>query len=434
MTSRSHPLRLLSALHRDERGQALPLLVALSMVFVLMAVLVIDFGQMFGDRREAQRASDLAALASAQALPWGPDDPARSVKLAAADAVARDYLTLNGYNPDDTDVVTSITTNYAGDPTQVEVRVQRPSNWHFASIFGIADPMIGARAVAQLHTQPAEYGIMALNHTACEAFKVEGTVQLRVVGGGIVENSSCSTDAVDISGQVTVESAQFDMYFEGGTSISQNTTVDPEPWPLGWRVDDPLAGLTEPSLANLPISPDSGGTAATPALRLIQGGGAPVTLRPGVYYGGLAISSSRSVTFERGLYVMAGGGLSISGSGQLTGSEVTFFNTTYGGACGPISLQGSRPLLFTPPTSGPYEGITFWQSSSCSQTMLHAGTVDGVAGVFYLPNARYELAGDGVMTGVQVIASTVLVRGNGAVTINYENGITADVWTVSLLE
>lgn len=419
--------------HRDERGQALPLLVAAMMVFVVMGVIVIDFGQMFSDRREAQRAVDLAALAAAQDLPWKTDDPDAANKFLVARVTAEDFLETNGYPAVESDVVVTVTTNYGGDARAVEVHARRPSIWRFGSLFGIGQPSVGARAVAQLRTLPTEYGIMALSHTECQAFQVEGNVTLEVIDAGILVNSNCANYAVDIVGNVIVESAQFDRYYEGGTWITSNSTVDPMPQSLGWRVDDPLSYLVEPDPATLPTSPDSGGTTASPAVRSIGGGGS-LTLRPGVYWGGLSLGGGKDVTFEPGLYVMAGGGFEIRGNGDVTGDGVTIFNTTHQDSCGAIDLAGSRPLGFSPPESGPYEGLTFWQSVDCTETMVHAGTVDSLSGLIYLPTAPYELAGDGTMSGVQVIASTVRVSGNGTVTVDYENGAIAEVWTVMLVE
>ncbi len=425
--------RVGSRVHRDERGQALPLLVAAMMVFVVMGVIVIDFGQMFADRREAQRAVDLAALAGAQDLPWEADDPNALAKLLAARASAEGFLDTNGYPAVASDVEVIVTTEYGSDPRAIEVEARRPSIWRFGTLFGVGQPSVGARAVAQLRTLPTEYGIMALSHAACQAFQVEGNVTLEVIDAGILVNSSCPNYAIDIVGNVIVESAQFDRYYEGSTWITSNTTVDPMPQSLGWRVDDPLSYLLEPDPLTLPTSPDSGGTSASPALRSLGGGGSQ-TLRPGVYWGGLSIAGNKDVVFESGLYVMAGGGFTIRGNGDITGDGVTIFNTTRGGSCGAIDLAGGRPLGFSPQLSGPYESLTFWQSVGCTRTMVHGGTVDSLSGLIYLPTAAYELAGDGTMSGVQVIASTVRVSGNGIVTIDYENGAVAEVWTVMLVE
>jgi len=130
---------------RSERGQAL-ILAALAMVVILgFAALAIDVGYWYSQKREVQNAVDAAALAGAQEL---PDDP------AAAETVAREYLTKNGVSETNGDTV-SITfrrTDPEGDPTEwdsVVIEVERPAEAWFAKVFGINEAFIrDVRAVA----------------------------------------------------------------------------------------------------------------------------------------------------------------------------------------------------------------------------------------------------------------------------------------------
>lgn len=75
-----------------EQGQALVLFTMLLGVIVILMVMVIDGGFFLAKRREAQNMVDAAALAGAQELPGNP--------TAAAD-MARQYASLNGFDPGD---------------------------------------------------------------------------------------------------------------------------------------------------------------------------------------------------------------------------------------------------------------------------------------------------------------------------------------------
>lgn len=154
---RLHNLRrLLRAAHRDERGQAIPLLIGAMVLFLVFGVLVIDIGHFSAERRTAQTAADLAALAAAQDLPSRAGDPGEAVKLISAYSSAMDYLAANGFSGSDLDVEVSVTPNYNGDPTQIEVTATRDFNWMFGGFFGLAPQTVGARAVATAAAQPRD--------------------------------------------------------------------------------------------------------------------------------------------------------------------------------------------------------------------------------------------------------------------------------------
>lgn len=75
-----------------EGGQALVLFTLMLAVLLVFGMLVIDGGFFMEKRRQAQNVVDAAALAGAQEL---PDDP------AAAANMARQYATLNNFDPND---------------------------------------------------------------------------------------------------------------------------------------------------------------------------------------------------------------------------------------------------------------------------------------------------------------------------------------------
>ena len=192
---------------------------------------------------------------------------------------------------------------------------------------------------------------------------------------------------------------------------------------MGSRILDPLASLLPPDLVALGPSPDSGGTAKNPALKILNSG--THTLRPGVYYGGIDIRSTANVTFQSGVYVLAGGGLKLTGSGTITGAGVMFYNTfdpqkpTGAGACGDINLRGTAHFSFSGPTSGAYKDIVFWQDQACTNDFSMEGGEGGAAGVIYAPSARVNLSGGGNLGSVQVISDKVDISGTGDMTVTF---------------
>lgn len=119
----------MSALRRDERGQAF-VVMALSLVMLCgMAALVLDVGVWFRDKRQLQATADASALAGAQVLPtnWG-----QALNLA------KDYADKNGGDVATSDI-TSSTTYVSGDTINVIARNDRPG--YFSRVLGFITPV-----------------------------------------------------------------------------------------------------------------------------------------------------------------------------------------------------------------------------------------------------------------------------------------------------
>jgi len=186
---------------------------------------------------------------------------------------------------------------------------------------------------------------------------------------------------------------------------------------------DPLATLTPPDPYVVGTSPHSGGTAAGPKTKTLVSG--DYVLRPGAYWGGIAIKSNANVTFLPGIYVMAGGGFAVTGSGVIIGDGVFIYNTfdpenlSGDGDCKSVNLRGSADFFLTAPSDGDYADILFWQDVSCDAPFKHEGSGDFTGGIIYVPGALIDLAGSGNMGTVQVIGDTVTVTGTADLIINY---------------
>ena len=106
------------------------------------------------------------------------------------------------------------------------------------------------------------------------------------------------------------------------------------------------------------------GSAASPAPCAIT---ATVTLQPGTYYGGINIGGNANVTLATGTYIMAGGGLKVTGAAQLHAPNVLLYNTndtaqpTGNGAVDQILLNTTGSVTLGPQTTGPHQGLTIFQ-------------------------------------------------------------------------
>jgi hypothetical protein len=97
------------------------------------------------------------------------------------------------------------------------------------------------------------------------------------------------------------------------------------------------------------------------------------------------MNGSGNIVLNSGTYILNGGGLKINGTEAVSGSHVFFYNTSSGYTVGSLLLNGMGSQTFTPPTSGAYQGILYFQDRNvCPSTsntinggsnMLFTGTV-----------------------------------------------------------
>ena len=100
-----------------------------------------------------------------------------------------------------------------------------------------------------------------------------------------------------------------------------------------------------------------------------------------------------------GIYILQGGGLTITQTSTLTGSGVMFYNAP-GDYSGEINLSGKSNVTLSAMTSGPYQGIVFFQNRSSSDP-VEIGSGDAMVtltGVVYAPDAPVAMYGSGTTT------------------------------------
>lgn len=157
-----------------------------------------------------------------------------------------------------------------------------------------------------------------------------------------------------------------------------------------------------------------------------------VTLSPGLYAGGISISGNAHITFNPGTYILAGGGFSVTGNSTLTGTGVTFYNTSstsfaYKG----FNLTGNETANFSAPTSGSMEAMLFLQDRSVASgspgSTIVGNSSSTFDGVLYFPTTAVSYNGNSSVSGYTVIvASTITVTGNSSITLGSNYSSLAD--------
>ncbi len=218
----------------------------------------------------------------------------------------------------------------------------------------------------QTSVQLPAQGAYILNSTASGAVNASGSADVQLPGGLYVDSNS--TTAVLASGNAQVNVGG-NVLVVGGVSKSGSASVTKTGTPP--FTDDPLAYMPLPSVAGL-----------TSYGAVSVNGNTSRTLSPGIYTS-IQVSGNASVTMNAGVYIIEGGGLSVSGNGNLTGHGVLIFNggssyngTTDGGTFGSISLGGNGTIDLSAGSTGPYASVLVFQSRSNN----HALTLSGNSG------------------------------------------------------
>jgi hypothetical protein len=418
---------------KSEAGQAL-VFVAVGLVVLLGFVgLGIDMGTLRYQKRLQQTAADAAALAGATNLP-----PYSGVQSGAQNAATGNGFTDNSGGgacaaPPTNLAVGSIavtvcnppiTGPHTGNANYVESYVSVGQPTYFLKIFGINSETITARAVAT-NFSGATKGSSNFNcvitlgppNSSIEGVNINGSAILNAPTCGIADNGNYNTkgNALTVSAGTFGVSGSANISGPGGTvtCASGQSACPAYGTPA---VPNPLGSLTPP------CSP----CAATGSIS-ISGNGTFVE-NPGVYnsisISGTGNSKTPSVTFNPGVYVVTGGNFTLKGNATVSGNGVMFYFTN--GATLDASGGGNNlDFQLTPPTSGPYQGILFYQDpNDTNGPQLGGDNQSNFGGILYFPKAQLTFFGNNVTysTGM-VVADSISLSGNPTVNLQGQAGL-----------
>jgi hypothetical protein len=463
-----------------------------------IGAIVVDLGMSWMLRRHEQNAADPAAVAAAAYIEEG-DSAATRAKMHVA---ACFYAKQNGFfEPDDAGCSAARAANqlrvhwppatgpFAGNDGMVQVVIRENHPSFFGRVFGRDVATVTTSAVAaREQTSANSNSLVALHPDACAAGKTHGngtvTIQPAVNpetgtpynGGYVHVNSTCNpggtydnacsngSGAFKQAGSAGTRIVAPMIFINGTCEQNGGTVVSPVTEGAGVTVD-PMANLHGPRQQDYPAGhcPTRQGSMivyvdSTPTSTGCEWNrtGTTVTLTPGVYYGGLKISGNNVIVrMQPGIYIMAGGGLSISGSATLDSTpsvigggtnpgtdpaRVLIYSTdnTTDPACatstaarcvqGQIKMSGQSSLRVWGLDSGPWKGLLMWQDKRGRQPdapieLVGQGVLN-LAGTVYAPLANVKITGNGDAVGtrlaVQVISYTWDIGGNGNLFMPYD--------------
>ena len=514
----------------DSRGQILVVTAAALVILLGIGALVIDLGFGVLLRRQEQNAVDPGSVAAARFIDENVTgqsiDMPKAWAAACHYARMNDFFgsaTDNGsgstgcvpandrygavlevvYPPD------GRAEGFQGHPGMVQVVLTRQRDTFFGRLLGIGSLSVQTDAVAaRQRGQTNTHSLIALAPTGCATGHIHGTGDVEIYpipgytgpGGYLQVNSDCDSGSGDdlcgpgsgalkVDGTADLTAPKINVH--GSCQNKQPTGILDE---AAVQFDDPLAGLippaVDPALARgcgtggLPTAPtgsfSKGCASSGPGRHWVPSTGAEraaicpglaagtdcIHLLPGVFYGGWNIGTKTAVVLDPGIYIIAGGGISIGASGSLESvnsggagpAPVLLFNTdnpnftcpASGTGCqqdldmtaqGNLKVTGLRADQPCPPvtTTGgcPFGGMVIWYDAAGSQSPTYSGEVDiaggtnlFISGTIYAPTAHVKIEGNSgtncgtgtetQLASVQIISWTWDIGGTGDLCMPYD--------------
>ncbi len=259
--------------------------------------------------------------------------------------------------------------------------------------------------------------IIILDPKAGGALSLSGNATISLAGGVFVDSSSST--AVSANGNATVQASVIDVH--GGVQKNGNVRFSPAPVTGAATLADPLSGLAQ-SLPSTSGLTNYGSESLS--------GNSSATIKPGIY-SQISASGNAKLNMASGLYIIEGGGFTVSGNASVTGSGVTIFNAgskypSTGGSYGSVSLGGNGNFTLTPPTTGTYAGVVIFQPADNTKALSISGNASSVTGEIYAPAAQLSESGNGQLDAT-IVVDTMTMSGNAIVDTAAQNGCGAAV-------
>jgi hypothetical protein len=398
----------------NEAGNALIVTALTIPILIGSAGLATDTVQWSLWKRELQREADSAALAGAYAKAQG----APPISAATGEINRRPLVTLYG-----TPIVENAPTigSYAGNANAVRVKLSARKRLPFSAMFMRNLPIVSAEATAAVLNN-GNYCVLALENSATTGITMQGNATVNM-GCGMATNSN-GASAVVAGGSSSIRATPVSAV---GQIPAGNYTSDTQLLPNSLTQADPFSNLPNPVLP-------------TPCSNLSVNSNKTKTIDPSVdgnCFTGIDIKGT--ATFLPGIYYVNGGTVSFNSQAVVNGTGVTFILTSSTAATNPssiatLNINGGATLNLSPPTSGTYAGILFYQDrraqdSGTNQVNGNASSV--LEGAFYFPSQALSFSGtSGMVTNcIQIVSKRVTFIGNTTVNNSCPVGSGAHAFT-----
>jgi hypothetical protein len=300
----------------------------------------------------------------------------------------------------------------------VVVRVTENIPQLFSAVLGHPTATVSARATTGAREGTSGGCVITLNPTLPGSLTMTGTTNL-TSGCGVFVNSNSPQAITAVGGGTITTSGNARTQVVGNWSGSG--TISPAPQVGVPYMGDPMADLAPPTVPATIFS--------DPGVSLSSQGSA--TIGPGYYNNGIHLGSHQSLTLNPGIYYIDGG-VDLGAQTTMTGSGVTIFIKSGG-----VNMSGGAAVSLNAPSSGPWQGILFYQDrADATASTLVGGTGQQMNGALYFPAAHLTYTGGSSVeaTATTIIADTLSMVGNSNISAAANTLFTGNTGGVALIE
>lgn len=432
----------------DRCGSILPL-TALTLPLVIgMTGFGADVSMWMMNKRDLQSAADSAAIAAAWEVANRYDE-ADLGDIVIEQDIDPDYNSYpeyaaykeamkNGFDP----ATGNLSIEFGEDAEgreQISVSVSQEEDLYFSFAILQQDVYTSAAAATVVIVPTGDFCMLALDGSADGAITAVGSVEVVAEACGMAMNSN-SDSALDLSGFVTVDIS--DLHIAGDMEVSG--TVD-----LNYETLETNASQVPDPYADLDIPDDYDAVGCDENNYRIN---SDETIDPGVYCGGIRITSGPTVTMNPGVYYMECGDFTANG-GNIVGENVTIVLTCRDDIndTGNLDLGGnSLTNLSAPAEDDPdlqageeiFEGVAFYKDRN-APSGSQCNTINGTSGVtidgaIYAPSDCFTIGGnaDAASPGndpcTRLIARTIKLHGTPHLGNDCDGSAAKDIGEVSI--
>lgn len=460
-----------------ERGQILVLFTIVLVAVLAMLGLLFDGGRALTLKRQLQNAGDAAALAGANIIQSlatrgcsatagpPPGAPQAAVVTAVQNAVHQSLPNVANGN-----IVVTCPTGWSNYSVQVDLSSASPT--YFGRIVGIsgltARTTSGAvngqiatsiYSIVQLDpSHPSWSSLGEATRQGCPSVLFSGGPSITLEGSMIVDSTCGASNGGSLGtngNSATLTMNNGSKIVLGGAYVPQALTITPAPLTFQPPIKDPLA--TPPTMPTL---------TTVSASQLVINGGSTV-LSPGIYVGGIQLKAQAKAFLLPGIYVMQGGGFSMTAGNAvysinagLTSTTdanwatdcpkatcgVLIYNTVGAGATamGQLAVTAGATLRLRPyvPSADltlanvtEYANLLLWQdvnpapgpNTAQPVVSLNGGGNVDISGTVYAPSALVSMGGGSGGSGgttditVQFISYDLTLSGNSSFVFRYRS-------------
>lgn len=349
-------------LAKDQRGNVVTLF-ALALPVILGAIgAAIDYSDAVRKRSDLQLIADDAALAAAKALA-GSAAATSSQKEGDAVGVAEKIIDARSAAAQRT-----ITPSSADRSVVVSLALDKPT--FFGAALAASDTTLRVSAKATYNAPPPNACLIALGEDADGGIHLVGSAKINAPQCGVWSNR-VGPDSITTQGAAKIIARNV---CSAGTSGSASSSPPTKSQCVA--IEDPYKSrpvrcgkdLSSTACTVYKTEGSTSGKGGKGGMGVVSTYAGPcdytnhsvtakekdtVSLKPGVYCGGLSIKSA-DVQLLPGFYQVQDGPLSIQANANVTGTGVSILLS---GANAMLDLQGSPSLTLSAMTTGPYAGI-----------------------------------------------------------------------------